>query len=233
MRVQRVPIYYHGEQQETQCLFPYTTQLTLAAKLMKQIATVDEVKFLSQGLGKSGEFGIKNTFETASIRVHNSLINFVNDRTIRTDLVLFDYTHKNNPSGSLGSKYYYGESAWLIQTKTEETYIELSTRFERTQIKQEWSDRVKNWLTKKGSTARTIPAIRYVITLKVFDTPKSFYYIDLHRSSWSLPCGTDEPIELSNVDFSYNEDERKTTGKLLQLRKERINERAIYFRNKK
>ena len=237
MRVERVPVKYFsfvpiaklhesGVDHVQLPLGVHIQPTTLAGKLVEFITRKDEVKFLTsfESMSWVKVNNIRSIFETVSVRLHNSLISFVNDRTIRSDLVMFDYVSDCRRIGN--TKCIQLESGWLIRTKKDDAYVELVTRMYRTEIRQPSMVRLNNWFTGKGTTASTVPAIAYALTLKIFNTEASFYAIDLYTfESYAIPCGSDEPITETNIDFY-----KPLQEKLTQKQKEKINERKSYFR---
>ena len=198
-----------------------TNPISLAGKLIKFLSREDEVRFISEGLSKTA---ILNAFTQAGLRAHNTLIAFVNDRTIRSDLVMFDYTTESAVLKKHidGFPSLYLETAWYMQTKKEDVYIELYTRLVKSSIPVAWTERLRNWITKKGTTSKNIPSLKYILTLKVFDTPASCYAIDLHEFDIEVPY-SEKAFEVSNLDLF-------DPAKITQKAKERYESRRVYFR---
>jgi hypothetical protein len=136
------------------------------------MSRVDEVKFISDGLSSRPVY---DAFDTAFLRVSNSLVAFVNDRTIRSDLVVYDYTAPKSTRYRKRKNCAFCclESGWYIQTKKEDVYVELTNRLVRSEIKQSLGSRLCNLIAKRGPTSKTIPTVRRIMSLKVFNTPAS------------------------------------------------------------
>ena len=238
MKVLQIPVAYYqyrpiaGRQEHTNDPEILTQSMgirpvTLAGKLTKFMSRVDEVKFISQGLSP---YAIYNSFDTAFLRVSNSLVAFVNDRTIRSDLVVYDYTA---PKSSRYQKrkncsFCCYEAGWYIQTKREDVYVELTNRLVHSEIKQSLGNRISNMITRHGPTSKTIPAVRWVLSLKVFNTPASCYVMDLFTSDEDYKVGSsseiDGMIRASNVDiFDTDREPTQEERELYELRK-------VYFR---
>ena len=198
-----------------------TQPVTLAGKLIRFLAREDECKYITDHLST---IGVQAAFNSAVLRVHESLIAFVNNRTIRSDLVMFDYTTKHSVliRRLEGFPSLYLEASWVMQTKKEDVYIEMCTRLIKSSIKVPWTKRVHNWFTKKGTTSKLIPSLRYVITIKVFNTPASCYTIDVHQFDIEVPY-SESAVIASDLDL-YKDD------KLSQRQKERYESRKTYFR---
>ena len=198
-----------------------TRPISLAGKLIKFLSRIDEVRFISDGLSS---VAILDAFTCAGLRTHNTLIAFANDRTIRSDLVMFDYVTEHAVLRKYidGFPSLYLETAWYMQTKKEDVYVELYTRLVKSSIPVPWTKRLRNWVTKKGTTSKLIPSLRYVITIKVFNTPASCYTIDVHQFNIEVPY-SESAVIASDLDL-YKDD------KLSQRQKERYESRKTYFR---
>ena len=198
-----------------------TRPISLAGKLIQFLSRIDEVRFISDGLSS---VAILDAFTCAGLRTHNTLIAFANDRTIRSDLVMFDYVTEHAVLRKYidGFPSLYLETAWYMQTKKEDVYVELYTRLVKSSIPVPWTKRLRNWVTKKGTTSKNIPSLKYILSLKVFDTPASCYTIDLHDFDIEVPY-SEKAFEMSNLDlFDPN--------KITQQAKERYESRRVYFR---
>ena len=195
---------------------------TLAGKFVKFISRKDEIEFLCHGLYP---FALSGSFNSIAVRLHSAIIAFVNDRTIRSDLVMFDTT-SDRVGGHIVTdehKFVHLENGWYIQTKHENTYIELCTRLIVTEIPVSFMERVRNWFTKKGPTSKDIPAVRYTVVLKVFNSPWSFYSINLFNYD-VIASYSAEAYYKSNLDYSI------VLDKLTQEAKERCDGRKVYFK---
>lgn len=233
MKVQSVPVEYYAHEPESHMYDKSADHyqirdglnvrpVTLAGKFVKFISRQDEVKFLVDSLHP---FALNSSFNSIAIRLHNSIIAFVNDRTIRSDLVKFDIT-SDKVCGhvvSEGHKFVHLENSWYIQTKHENTYIELCTQLKVETIPVPLISRIWNWFTKKGPTSKDIPALRYTVVLKVFNSPWSFYSIHLFDYD-VLASYSSEAFTKSNLDFSI------VQSQLTQAAKEKCDARKVYFR---
>ena len=199
-----------------------TCPTSLAGKLVKFISRKDEIDFLTSSLST---ISVQSTFKTLAIRVYNSLVAFVNDRTIRSDLVMFDMTASTSYEdfAEFRHKFFHIENGWVIQTKKEDVYIEMCTRLDKTTIPVPLGSRIRNWFTRKGPTSKDIPALKYTVVLKVFNTPGSFYYINLFTFDVDVPYSQDAYLA-SNFDFELD-----SPNPPLKAR-ERCDARKVYFR---
>ena len=200
---------------------------TLAGKIVKYLSSKDEVSFITDGIGSKSYLCMVTEFDSVRVRAQNSILNILNDRKIRPDLIVFDYITNGVRNKQATSKFVRMESSWYVQTRKEDVLIELCSKLERNQIIQPMTTRVRNWLTKKGSTAEIVPSVSYSIVMKVFDSPQSYYEIPLFTFDKKYPCGSDEPIVAINLD-NYENGIIHT-----QKDKERIYERRTYFRSSK
>lgn len=238
MKVPSVPVRYHEvTEPRGQCVNHSDPLLitqgtcvapaTLAGKIVKQLSTKDEVSFLANNIGTRAYLCLATDFDTIRVRIHNSLLNILNDRKIRSDLIVFDYITNSVRNKHQSSKFFRMESSWYVQTKKEDVLIELCTKLERNQIIQSLATRVRNWINKKGSTAEVVPSVSYSIVMKVFDSPQSYYEVPIYTFEDQYPCGSDTPLVAINLD-NYADGIVHT-----QKDKERIDERRTYFRSSK
>ena len=196
--------------------------MSLSGKLIAQLSKKDEVEFLTKNLST---ISIRDTFMTMSVRLHNVLVHFVNYKNIKPELIMFDTTSDSalGSTSPIGHQFVHFENGWGIQTRREDVYVELCTRLVKTSIPVPLKERIRNWVTRKGSTSKDIPALKYTVVLKVFDTPASFYYINLLNFDVDIHY-LETAYYDSNWDFFL--DQEPITSKT----KERCDARKVYFR---